>query len=312
MYAIVKIWVRLALQFYCARIDFDIKNLCKEDKAMILACSHPNSFFDALVIGAYHPRKLHFLARGDAFGNPFFARLLRMLNLIPIYRISEGKENLENNRQTFDECIDIFKSGGTVLIFSEGISINEWGLRPLKKGTARLASMCWDEFGVDDMVVQPVGLNYNSYTALPKHVYVQYGNEIEKDGFDLSNTPVFYKQFNEVLTTKLQALLLPEGDSSLQQKKANVLLKILLALPALVGMLLHRPLFVLWRGYIRKRTEGTVFYDSVLFASMLLLYPALVLMVTIVSVITTGYALWWLLLIMLPATAWCYTRYKSI
>ena len=147
MYLFVKFWVRTGLQFYCGKIDFDKTHMYNGDQPLILACSHPNSFFDALVMGAYHPRRLHFLARGDAFKNPRAAKALRMLNMIPIYRLSEGKEHVENNRDTFDECNRVFKNKGTVLIFSEGVCVNEWKLRPLKKGTARLAYMCWEEHG---------------------------------------------------------------------------------------------------------------------------------------------------------------------
>ena len=58
------------------------------------------------------------------------------MNMFPVYRISEGAENLENNYDTFESCKEIFKKNGIVLIFSEGRCINEWRLRPLKKGTS--------------------------------------------------------------------------------------------------------------------------------------------------------------------------------
>ena len=63
--------------------------------------------------------------------------------MLPVYRVSEGVENLENNYTTFDACQKIFKKNKIVLIFSEGRCINEWHLRPLKKGTARLALTAW-------------------------------------------------------------------------------------------------------------------------------------------------------------------------
>src|SRR5690606_5629210 len=113
----------------CGKIDFDTTGMYSGQQPLILACSHPNSFFDALVMGAYHPRQLHFLARGDAFKHPRAAKALRLLNMIPIYRLSEGKENLDNNKHTFEQCMKVLKHKGAILIFSEGISINEWTLR---------------------------------------------------------------------------------------------------------------------------------------------------------------------------------------
>lgn len=279
---------------------------------LILACTHPNSFFDALVMGAYHPREMHFLARGDAFKKPWAAKMLRLLNMIPIYRLSEGKENLDNNQQTFDECNRVFKSGGTVLIFSEGLCINEWKLRPLKKGTARLAWMCWQEHDVKDMVIQPVGLNYNSFTELPKTVEVEYGPLLGIRDFDLSSAAVFYKDFNEQLTARLAPMVLDEKDELLQSKQTNPLLKTLLAIPALLGWVIHKPFFVLWRSFIRKKTAGTVFFDSVLFGSLLMIYPLLVLLITITAVALTQQPIYALLFVLLPFTAWSYKQYKYL
>lgn len=278
---------------------------------LILACSHPNSFFDALVMGAYHPRKLYFLARGDAFSNPIAARVLRMLNMIPIYRISEGKENLENNRQTFDACVEILKAKGTVLIFSEGISINEWKLRPLKKGTARIANMCWNERRINDLVIQPVGINYHSFSQLPKRVYVSYGQIVEREDFSFDNTANFYKHFNEELTKKMLPLVVTENDDRLNSIVSNSVIKFLLALPALAGYILHKPFYNSWKRFIRSKTNHTVFYDSVLFASLLILYPIGVLLLSVLVVILTGNLAWLALMLLLPFTAWSYKYYRS-
>lgn len=311
MYLLVKIWVRTGLQLYCSNVHFDTKHLYKGDSPLILACSHPNSFFDALILGAYHPRRLYFLARGDAFINPRAAKVLRMLNMIPIYRMSEGRDNLDNNQQTFSQCIDILKKNGAVLIFSEGVSVNEWRLRPLMKGTARLACMCWQDHDIADLVIQPTGINYHSFKEVPKRVHVTYGPVIGKEGFELSPAQAFYKSFNTTLTNSLAPLVMKEGDILLQKKVSNSLLKFLLALPALVGYLLHRPLYNWWKGVTSRKTKGTVFYDSVLFAGLLIVYPILVLLLSIAVVLITGNAVWWLLMITLPFTAWSYRYYKS-
>lgn len=282
------------------------------DQPLILACSHPNSFFDALVMGAYHPRRLHFLARGDAFKNPRAAKALRMLNMIPIYRLSEGKEHVENNRDTFDECNRVFKNKGTVLIFSEGVCVNEWQLRPLKKGTARLAYMCWEEHGIKDMLIQPVGINYNSFKELPKLVHVQYGPVMTNAGFDMQSPATFYKEFNDVLTGRLEPIVFAKNDPRLKKDGGNTINKALLTLPALAGWILHKPFFLLWRRFIHSKTKGSVFFDSVLFASLLIIYPILVLAITITAVAITQQPLYWLLFLLLPFTAWSYKQYKSI
>ncbi|MCB0697498.1 MAG: 1-acyl-sn-glycerol-3-phosphate acyltransferase [Chitinophagaceae bacterium] len=312
MYALVKIWVRTGLRFYCGKVTFEKRDMYNGNHPLILACSHPNSFFDALVMGAYHPRQLHFLARGDAFKNPKAARVLRMLNMIPIYRLSEGKENLDNNKQTFEQCMHVLKNKGAILIFSEGISVNEWRLRPLKKGTARLAWMFWEEHNVKDMVVQPVGINYHSFAAIPKKVYVEYAPVISSPAFNYDNTAVFYKQFNNVLTERLAKVVLNEDSPLLAKRRSDNAAKLSLAIPALAGYVLHRAFFVQWRRFIRSKTKDTVFFDSVLFGSLIIIYPILVLLITIAAVVVSANHWYWLLFVLIPFTAWSYKRFKSL
>lgn len=312
MYNLVKIWVRLGLQFYCSRIIIDKEYLVTDtDKPIILACAHPNSFFDAIVIAAYYPRQMHFLARGDAFQKKWAASLLRLLNLMPVYRISEGKENLGKNRNTFDISVDILKHNGVVLVFSEGISENEWTLRRLKKGTARVARMAWYDEGVDDMEVQPVGITYHSFAELPKRIFISYQPSIYRQDITEETPAHFYNTFNEVLTDKLQSGIVTPDNEKLKPIKTSAIKKVVLGIPALIGWILHKPLYNIWKSFVRNKTRGTVFYDSVLFAGLVLLYPLLVLILTIVVVSITGIAWLWLLIMLLPFTAWSYKEFRS-
>lgn len=310
MYLLVKAWVRLGLRFYCSRIVFDEDHVYEGNAPLLIASSHPNSFFDALVIGAHHPRKLHFLARGDAFKNPTAAKILRALNMIPIYRLSEGKENLANNDDTFSRCIEILKNNGCVLIFSEGISENDWGLRPLKKGTGRLAWMAWQEHQIDDMLIQPTGVSYRSFDKLPKQVEVHFAPCIEKTKYTLDSPAKFYQELNTDLTEEISQQLLPR-DAVQWTEKRPAYFKVLLALPALLGFILHYPLYGVLKKFVRKKTKGTVFYDSVLFAGMLLFYPIYLILLVLIIYSLTLQSTAWLLLLAIPYTGWAYKEFKA-
>ena len=213
MYAFIKIWLRIALQFYCRNVTIEMNPTIK-GKPAILASNHPNSFFDAIIIAAHYPEQIHFLARGDAFNKPLAAWILRKLNLIPIYRLEEGKENLGNNEQSFAACMEVFKNGGTVLIFSEGLSAHEWKLRPLKKGTARLAYLAWEKNNVDNLVVQPIAINYTSFTSIPKDITVNFANPFYKKQFELNNEAVFYNHFNDLLKDRIESKMLLKEDNN--------------------------------------------------------------------------------------------------
>lgn len=303
----LKIAVRFGLWFYCSRIRFRVT---PQKGPVILACNHPNSFFDALLVGSHYTYPVHFLARGDVFRKPGVARLLRRMNMIPIHRLSEGRAGLGQNEESFQECLSVLQNGGTVLIFSEGLCKNEWTLRPLKKGTARLAYAGWKEKGLTDLVVKPVAFSYSSFRRLPLAVEVTEVVPICNNAIDDNDAAVFYRQFNSLLQESLQNGLLSERSMN-ETRGKKVAIKILLSLPAFIGWLTQKPLFTGLKKFAERQTAGTVFYHSVLFGLLLMIYPIFLLMVTGLFVFITKAIYGWFLLLILPFTAWCYKEWKA-
>ena len=153
---------------------------------LLLACNHPNSFFDGILLDILFEQPVWALARGDVFKKPFYIKLLTAIKLLPVYRTSEGAENLSINYKTFDACKDIFLENGIVQIFSEGKCVNEWHLRSLKKGTARLAISSWEND--IPLIVLPVGINYSSFRKFGKNIFINFGEIISKEDIPISDT----------------------------------------------------------------------------------------------------------------------------
>lgn len=283
----------------------------------MIAANHPNSFLDAILISSLMKAPVHSLARGDAFKGSFYNRLLRSLNMFPVYRLSEGAAHLEENYNTFDECLEVFKKNGVVLIFSEGKCINEWQLRPLKKGTARLAIQAWDA-GIDLKVV-PLGFNYSSFTAFGKNVHLNFGDAITKQHFSFSQEESFgtkIQHFNTVLKAQLEKLVLkirPAADVEIKQVfevKISSFKKILLAIPAAVGFMIHAPLYIPIQKWAHKNFGKIDHYDSVVVGALFLLYPLYMLLIGVaISFFTASF--WWLFVFaVMPFCAWSYVQVK--
>jgi 1-acyl-sn-glycerol-3-phosphate acyltransferase len=166
LYSLLKIVARLAIPIFCRKIVINKPELLQIKGPVLLACNHPNSFLDSIILDTLFQQPIWSLARGDAFKKKFIGRILTSLKILPVYRTSEGVENLSENYKTFDACISLFKQKGIVTIFSEGKCINEWHLRPLKKGTARLAIKAWEE-NIPLMVIQ-LGLTTTPLQGLAK------------------------------------------------------------------------------------------------------------------------------------------------
>lgn len=283
---------------------------------MLIACNHPDSFLDAIIIATLFKRPVYSLARGDAFNNKLYAWLLRSMKMLPVYRTSEGVENMEHNYKTFDACREIFKKNGIVLIFSEGRCINEWHLRPLKKGTARLAISSWKE-GID-LTILPLGINYQGFQSFGKNVHLNFGNSISQKDIDHENGfGKSVQSFNTLLLAELQPLVyeIEKNDvATLQQFfefKISSLQKIGLAIPAAIGYIIHWPLYMPAKIITAKSSLHNDHYDSILVGILFVFYPLyLLLMGLLVYRFMEGWY-WLLVFILMPFCAWSYLQLKK-
>ena len=331
----------------------------------MLACNHPNSFLDAIILGSLFEKPVHFLARGDAFRKPFTRKILTRLKLIPIYRLSEGREYLALNDATFERCREILINNGIVLIFAEGLCINQWMLRPLKKGAARIAIDAWKNFAIaEQFTVLPVSLNYNSFTQFGKRLIINFGEPITKKEIstDVSEGENI-NQFNHKLSERLKSGLLQSANEtgivqtlisnlslikendkpimqSLKTKQefainnhmqnaianltspylliksllslvANISGIIILFIPAIIGMLLHAPLFLPIQNFVKNKTKGTVFFDSVMFGLLMILYPAYWLIINFAFLLITSNNYLRLAILLMPVFAFAYLIWKD-
>lgn len=304
-YSLVKIWVRLALRIFCTKTTITGRESLAITGPVLLVANHPNSFLDAIVIGAQFDRPVHFLARGDAFHKPWHNTLLRMLNMIPVYRISEGKENLHLNEKAFQRSKEVLEAGGIVLIFIDGICLNTHQLQPFKKGGARIAR---ENRHLPGFSVLPMGIAFDDFRRFGKEVTMHFGKPL------LPQTLLPYKEEARSLLFFNQALF-EEIEQRIEVPVALRLsgeAKTLYACIAFPGWILHAALYYPLKNFVDRKTRGTIFYDSVLFGVLLFVYPLYLLLLC--------YLLLWmavpllivcLFVLLLPFSAWIAVRWRK-
>lgn len=318
LYAFLKIFSTLALRIWCRHLHINKKEILDEEGPLLIAANHPNSFLDAILLCTIFKKPVYSLARGDAFTNSFTEKLLRSLHMFPIYRISEGAENLEENYKTFSSCIDVFKKNGIVLIFSEGKCVNEWNLRPLKKGTARLVLQA-REMGIPLKII-PLGINYSSFGMFGKNIILRFGNIITTENFESLPTENYgnkIQSFNAALQMQLQALVTqikPVNKSLVKEifeRRTTVLQKIILFVPAVIGYLLHAPLYMLIKKFVQKKFGGADHYDSVVVGMLFFSYPVYLVLLSVIICFVTE-SIWCLSVFMImPLLAIAFVRLKK-
>jgi 1-acyl-sn-glycerol-3-phosphate acyltransferase len=272
---------------------------------VLIVANHPNSFLDAVIIGSIFSQPVHFLARGDAFRKPWHNRLLGLLNMIPVYRLSEGRENLHLNETAFRRSREILSRNGIVLIFIEGISVNKHELQPFKKGAARIAL---ESSGDKNLQILPLAIAYDSFERFGKRIHINIGEPLlAKPLFPFDEEAKNIRHFNAVLYEEIERRIeIPSGASKRSPTK-----KLLLFLPGTIGYCLHVPFYFPVRSMIRKKTQGTIFFDSVLFGVLLFLYPFYVLLICLLlHFLAVPFFITVLIFFLYPVLAWWAVQWR--
>jgi len=179
LYYILRLWVSWYARYFYAKTYFTGMDKIPVDKPVILACNHPTAFTEPAYIGGSTLQARNFMLRGDMFNDSkLTAAFLRSIKCIPIYRAQDGMANLKKNEATLNYCYELLDKGENIFILSEGESKLEKRLRPIQKGTARLAFGAYEKYGTKDIVIVPIGINYMDASTFGSKIYADFGPPI--------------------------------------------------------------------------------------------------------------------------------------
>ncbi|MBC7863155.1 MAG: 1-acyl-sn-glycerol-3-phosphate acyltransferase, partial [Bacteroidia bacterium] len=145
LYDLFRLPFYTAVGTYYKRIQFRNKAVIFPDRPVIIAMNHPNSFMDPIAFSSQCIRKMFYLARGDSFKKGI-GWALEGVGIIPIYRMSDaGRDGVKKNDESFEAVSRHLAKNHSVIIFPEGLCIQERRLRNLKKGCARIVFYSMEE-----------------------------------------------------------------------------------------------------------------------------------------------------------------------
>ena len=209
LYKIVRPVARIALCVTFRKIYFSGATRIPDDKPVILAINHPTSFIEPCLLSVLLPMPLYFLARGNLFNKAWAAKILKAFHIFPIYRKKDGSfGQIKNNIRVLDKSFDAIARGKTFLIMAEGNCIQEKRLRPLRKGTARLAFGSIDKYPDLDTHIVAVGVNYTYPDDFRSEVMFDFGKPIPVQNF-MDTYRVAPQKAIKQLTAKLEDELRP-------------------------------------------------------------------------------------------------------
>jgi len=178
-YESVKLFLKISLEFYAKKIKVIGKENIPKKGAVLFAINHPNALMDPLFVTSNSSRENHFLVRADVFSKPLVKKALASLNLMPIYRIRDGRQQLSNNEEIFEKCFNILKNEETLMIFPQGGHCRDRTIQPLSKGFTRIVFGALESNPSLQITVIPVGITYQNSSQYPSKVCVNFGKAID-------------------------------------------------------------------------------------------------------------------------------------
>jgi 1-acyl-sn-glycerol-3-phosphate acyltransferase len=179
-YWLLQLYSKLAFRIYYRKIQITGKDNIPRNVPVILAPNHQNALMDAMVICNTKFQNI-FLARADIFKGKFMMRLLTYFNMIPVYRLRDGIENVKRNDEVFLKTLDVLRNRiSPLILFPEGNHGDKRRLRQLVKGLFRIAFMAQEDFGTKSGVkIVPVGIDYGHYQNFRSTLLVNIGKPME-------------------------------------------------------------------------------------------------------------------------------------
>lgn len=179
VYRALRSFVRTALATFYRTIEVTGRERIDPSVPTILACNHPNSIIDPLLLGIFEERQVSFCARDGLFRVPGFGAVLRAVGAVPLRRRSDHGDGPVDNAGAFAACRSVLLDGGVIAIFPEGKTHSRLRVEPLKTGTVRIALDAVTARPELGLRIVPVGITYLVRHAFLSDVHVAVGEAID-------------------------------------------------------------------------------------------------------------------------------------
>jgi 1-acyl-sn-glycerol-3-phosphate acyltransferase len=191
-YGILRFWIKYSLYLYYGKIELQGKENIPADRPILFLPNHQNALIDVLLIAVSCDRKPYFLTRSDVFTNPWLNRFFSYLQMMPVYRIRDGRDTILRNEEIFARCARLLAHREAIVIFPEANHNLKRRVRPLSNGFIRILFKAQNISPDLDLYMLPVGFNYKRASQFPDRVAIHYGDALPLrkffDGDDITAT----------------------------------------------------------------------------------------------------------------------------
>ena len=173
----LRVFLRALLRIFFRRIELAGLDRLPADGPAMLVANHPSTLVDPILLLAFAPRPVSFLAKEPVFRMPVIGRAARALDSIPVYRSMDGADP-RRNAETFARARALLQRGGVLALFPEGTSHDDPRMKPLKSGAARIALGAAATGEGLELSIVPAGLTFTDKGTFRSEVLLAFGPPI--------------------------------------------------------------------------------------------------------------------------------------
>ncbi len=179
-YWLVKNYIRLADWLIHKKTIIKGREKIPRNKPIVFAPNHQNGLSDPMAVLLNTRFQPVWLARADIFGkSKWIDAILRFLKIMPVYRMRDGKANLEKNEETFSNSIKVLENNFSLALFPEAAHSARRQMLVHKKAVPRIVFMAEEKSEQSlDIQIIPTGIYYSHYWKFNRTVIVNFGDPI--------------------------------------------------------------------------------------------------------------------------------------
>ena len=150
--------------------------------------NHFGGFSDVLMLIHALDRVPRFMARDVIWRYPIAKQLMQFVRAIPVHKPEDSAaKGAARNDQMFASTYTALAGDDLVVIFPEGITVDDPAIAPIKTGAARIA-LGGRASGIEGIQIVPSGIHYEDKAVLRSKVYVHVGDPIRLDDWVAEHT----------------------------------------------------------------------------------------------------------------------------
>jgi 1-acyl-sn-glycerol-3-phosphate acyltransferase len=208
-YRVFRLLARAALHVFFRR--FEVEGEMPERGPLLLVANHSNALVDPLLPMIAMRRRMTITAKSVLGTNPLLRVLMWGLDVVSFHRAEDADKGAEPGENTgaLRRCRKILAGGGAICVFPEGRSHSAPGMRPFRKGAARIAL----DYLVQDgnpgrLKIVPVGLLYTEKHRFRSSVWLRFGRPIDVERWLVEHPQAGTSELTAEMRRRIESLVL--------------------------------------------------------------------------------------------------------